>query len=120
MEIIKHKASDATKQMLLDVSPDYTKLKGDFQNTLDEVTQGKNEFRGFPKLNNNVEKLSYDGFNVYVLSHDENADSVTIYIHGGGFLYGLDPLQFKFCDDLCTIANSDVYLLDYGLPLKYK
>lgn len=118
MEIIKHQASDETKKLLQNISSDYTKLKISFEETLDEVKRGINIRSDVPKTKNILTTKNYGHFNVHVLG-DNNSKGILIYLHGGGYLYGLDPLQFEFCDLISTECNLQIYIVDYGLPLKY-
>lgn len=118
MEIIKHQASEETKKILQDVSSDYTKLKFSFDSTLNEVKNGINVRADIPDTKNFLTTKKYGDFKVHVLG-DDNYKGILIYLHGGGYLYGLDPLQFELCDLISTNCKLQFYILDYGLPLKY-
>lgn len=118
MEIIKHQASEKTKKILQNISSDYTKLKFSFSSTLDEVKNGINIRANVPNTKNSLTIKKYGQFKVYVLGND-NSNGTLMYVHGGGYLYGLDPLQYELCDLLSAKCNLQIYILDYGLPLKH-
>lgn len=48
-----------------------------------------------------------------------NTNDVFIYLHGGGYLLGIDDINSGFINDLQKKTNSSVYMIDYPLaPLK--
>lgn len=118
MEIIRHQASEETKNILQNISSDYTKLKFSFDSTLDEVKNGINIRNNIPNTINSLKTKKFGEFNVHILG-DDNSCGILIYLHGGGYLYGLDPLQFELCDLISTTCKLQIYILDYGLPIKY-
>jgi len=68
-------------------------------------------------LTNKLTKL--DDINTYSLYalQENNVDynSVTLYIHGGAYMFGITDAHVKFCDKLATAMHSKVYMPLYPL-----
>lgn len=118
LETTKFSANEKTIEAIRKVAPNYTRLKGDFTQTKQDVIDGKNLGEAFPETNSKQEIKNYSGFKVYVLGEDKS-DDVIVYLHGGAYLFGLYPNQVGVMDTIAQKTGKQVYVVDYGLPIKY-
>ena len=118
LETFSYKANEKTIQAIKNVAPNYTRLKGDFAQTKKDVIDGKNLGEPFPETKSKQEVKTYAGFKVYVLGEDNSSD-VIVYLHGGAYLFGLYPNQVGCMDRIAQETGKQVYVVDYGLPIKY-
>jgi len=54
------------------------------------------------------------GNEVYILENN-NASCIVLFIHGGAYAFGIDPLHIAFCDKLVERLNAKVYMPLYSL-----
>ncbi|MCH4887822.1 alpha/beta hydrolase [Acidaminobacter sp. JC074] len=62
-----------------------------------------------------ADKSNFGDMIVYYINRNKYNSTPVIYLHGGAYLHGLNPLHFKFCHSLSNIIKSPVVLLDYPL-----
>lgn len=118
LEIKRYTAAEKTVQAIKAVAPNYTRLKGDFEPTRKDVIAGNNLGEPFPETKSPQTVKTFGDFKVYALGED-NSTEVIVYLHGGAYLFGLYPNQVGVMDDICQKTGKQVYVVDYGLPIKY-
>ena len=118
IETINFSAPEKTTQAIKSVAANYSRLNRDFELTRQDVMKGDNLSDNISESESKFEERNYAGFKVYVLGED-NKDEVIVYLHGGGYLFGLYKNQFAIMDMIAQKTGKQVYVVDYGLPAKY-
>ena len=118
VDAFRYKASEETVQKLRALAPKYSRLNRDFSLTKQDCIEGKNLSDNINNAESNLELKTYDGFKVYVLG-EKNSDEAILYLHGGGYLFGLYKNQVGIMDKFYQETGKQVYIVDYGLPVKY-
>lgn len=118
VDVFRYKASEETVQKLRALAPKYSRLNRDFSLTKQDCIEGKNLSDNINNAESNLELKTYDGFKVYVLG-EKNSDETILYLHGGGYLFGLYKNQVGIMDKFYQETGKQVYIVDYGLPVKY-
>lgn len=118
LEIFKYKAAEKTTQAIKAVAAKYPRLNRDFALTKQDCVEGKNLSDNISAEDTKFELKTYGDFNVYVLGEDKS-NEVIVYLHGGGYLFGLYKNQVAIMDMIAAKTGKQVYVVDYGLPLKY-
>lgn len=118
IEIISFKTNEKSAKFVKDTSSEISMFIGSFDNTLKVVNDGQNLGDPFPKTKSVQNEKLFGEFRVYTLGQD-TSDDVIIYIHGGGYLFGLYPNLVQMMDVIAQKTSKQVYILDYGLPMKY-
>lgn len=70
------------------------------------------------KINNSIKWLDLDGVKVLYSPQDDSVDKVErtiIYLHGGGFVYGLSAKHVIYARKLAKACRANVYIVDYSL-----
>ncbi len=71
------------------------------------------------KLNyRGLEKHTIGALNCYTMTSDSK-DTI-IYLHGGGYLLGIDNIHISFAKKLQKKSNTTLHIIDYHLAPKYK
>lgn len=61
------------------------------------------------------DKDAFEDMNIYYFNRKKYTGTQIVYLHGGAYLHGLNPLHFKFCYGISKALKLPVTLLDYPL-----
>lgn len=62
-----------------------------------------------------VERKDFDGMPVFYFGNQQTEGPVVLYLHGGAYVYQIDPSQISFCDKLSRTRNTLVIAPCYPL-----
>ncbi|WP_052447457.1 alpha/beta hydrolase fold domain-containing protein [Clostridium polynesiense] len=86
-----------------------------YKNSQQEHTPPKGIYKSV-----NVNSDEFEGFNYYILSPKRGKSKRRIfYIHGGGFVYEMNPLHWKFLAKLCKTLKMEIAVPIYPLLPEY-
>lgn len=68
----------------------------------------------------NIVRADFEGVNVLIIDPPNESDRIVIYLHGGGFVYGLSKLHINYAESLANMTRSRVILVDYSLAPDHK
>ncbi len=74
------------------------------------------EVQVFPEVEvlNELNCVKYGDNEVYTLGSDDH-ENIVLYIHGGAYVYEIDPMHVTFCDKLVDRLDAKVYIPIYPL-----
>ena len=91
------------------------------QGLFDKVIKDKKQSKGpvIPSTPtaSKSDTLLVDGYQVLRLTPEktESADTVILYVHGGAYLFDMDPMHIKTVDELCQRLGVVAYMPSYPL-----
>lgn len=72
-----------------------------------------------PKTTNEFKKVDFEDIKLLTSQKSEDYEKILLYIHGGAYIYGIDPNQIDYVDKLVTQTNIKAYAPLYNVAPDY-